>query len=107
VSRWTVILAGGVGSRFWPVSTPERPKQLLPLATDKPLLQDAVDRLTPMVDAAHMLILTNADLVGAIRQLLPELPRENIIAEPKPAGTAAALAWAARVIEQRDGSDAT
>ena len=107
MSRWTVILAGGVGSRFWPVSTPERPKQLLPLATDKPLLQDAVDRLTPMVDAAHMLILTNADLVGAIRELLPELPRENIIAEPKPAGTAAALAWAARVIEQRDGSDAT
>lgn len=107
MSRWIVILAGGVGSRFWPLSTPERPKQLLPLATDKPLLQDAVERLTPMVDAAHMLILTNADLVGAIRQLLPELPRENIIAEPKPAGTAAALAWAAREIEQRDGSDAT
>ena len=107
MSRWTVILAGGVGSRFWPLSTPDRPKQLLPLVTDKPLLQDAVDRLTPMVDADHMLILTNVDLVGPIRELLPELPRENIIAEPKPAGTAAALAWAARVIEQRDSSDAT
>ena len=107
MSRWTVILAGGVGSRFWPLSTPERPKQLLPLATNKPLLEDTVERLTPLVDAAHMLILTNMDLVGPIRGLLPELPRENIIAEPKPAGTAAALAWAARVIEQRDGSDAT
>lgn len=107
MSRWTVILAGGVGSRFWPLSTPERPKQLLPLATEKPLLQDAVERLRPMVDADHMLILTNADLVVPIRELLPELPRENIIAEPKPAGTAAALAWAARVIQQRDGDDAT
>ena len=107
MSRWTVVLAGGVGSRFWPLSTPERPKQLLPLATDKPLLQDAVERLTPLAVAENMLILTNADLVGPIRTLLPQVPRENIIAEPKPAGTAAALAWAARVIDQRDGSDAT
>ena len=107
MSRWTVVLAGGIGSRFWPLSTPERPKQLLPLATDKPLLEDAVDRLAPLVDAAHMLVLTNADLVKPIRKLLPPLPRENIIAEPKPAGTAAALMWAARLIEQRDGPDAT
>jgi len=107
VSRWVVILAGGVGSRFWPLSTPERPKQLLPLVTDKPLLRDAVERLTPMVDAEHMLVLTNADLVGPIGELLPELPPDNIIAEPKPAGTAAALVWAARAIDQRDGSNAT
>ena len=107
MSRWAVVLAGGVGSRFWPLSTPERPKQLLPLATNKPLLQDAVDRLAPMVDPSHMLVLTNADLVKPIRKLLPPLPRENIIAEPKPAGTAAALIWAARVIEQREGPEAT
>ncbi|HJQ10744.1 MAG TPA: sugar phosphate nucleotidyltransferase [Gemmatimonadaceae bacterium] len=107
MSRWAVVLAGGVGSRFWPLSTPERPKQLLPLATDKPLLQDAVDRLAPMVNPSHMLVLTNADLVKPIRTLLPPLPRENIIAEPKPAGTAAALIWAARVIEQRDSPEAT
>ncbi|HJP85794.1 MAG TPA: sugar phosphate nucleotidyltransferase [Gemmatimonadaceae bacterium] len=107
MSRWTVVLAGGIGSRFWPLSTPERPKQLLPLATDKPLLQDAVDRLAPLVDPSHMLVLTNADLVKPIRKLLPPLPRENIVAEPKPAGTAAALAWAARIIEERDGPDAT
>ena len=54
-----------------------------------------------------MLVLTNADLVKPIRKLLPPVPRENIIAEPKPAGTAAALAWAARVIEERDGPDGT
>jgi len=107
VSRWIVVLAGGIGSRFWPLSTPERPKQLLPLVTEKPLLQDAFDRLSPMADSQHMLVLTNAELVKPIRKLLPTLPRENIIAEPKPAGTAAALTWAARTIESRDDADAT
>jgi mannose-1-phosphate guanylyltransferase len=107
VSRWAVVLAGGVGSRFWPLSTPQRPKQLLPLVTGKPLLQDAIDRLAPIVDPAHTLILTNGSLVKSIRALLPPIPRENIIAEPQPAGTAAALTWAARTIEERDGKDAT
>jgi mannose-1-phosphate guanylyltransferase len=107
VSRWAVVLAGGIGSRFWPLSTPERPKQLLPLVTDKPLLRDTIDRLAPIVDPAHTLILTNANLVKSIRALLPPIPRENIIAEPRPAGTAAALTWAALTIERRDGKDAT
>jgi mannose-1-phosphate guanylyltransferase len=101
------VLAGGVGSRFWPLSTPERPKQLLPLVTDKPLLRDAIDRLAPIVDPAHTLVLTNTSLVKSIRALLPPIPRENIIAEPRPAGTAAALAWAAKIIDGRDGKDAT
>jgi mannose-1-phosphate guanylyltransferase len=107
VSRWAVVLAGGVGSRFWPLSTPERPKQLLPLVSDKPLLHDAVKRLSTIVDPDHTLILTNAGLTKQIRKLLGNVPRENIIAEPSPAGTAAALTWAALQIEQRDGGDAT
>ncbi len=106
MSRWAVVLAGGVGSRFWPLSTPDRPKQLLPLVSSRPLLREAVDRLLPLVDIGHTLILTNASLVEAIAGVLPELPRENIIAEPKPAGTAAALAWAALEIQRRDGDDA-
>ncbi len=107
MTRWAVVLAGGVGSRFWPLSTPERPKQLLPLVTGKPLLQDAVDRLAPVVEPSHTLVLTNADLVKKIRALFPPIPRENIIAEPRPAGTAAALTWAAMTIERRAGKDAT
>jgi mannose-1-phosphate guanylyltransferase len=107
VSRWAVVLAGGVGSRFWPLSTPKRPKQLLPLVTERPLLNDAVDRLSPIVDPAHTLVLTNASLTKSIRKLLANLPRQNILAEPHPAGTAAALTWAALSIEQRDGEDAT
>jgi mannose-1-phosphate guanylyltransferase len=107
VSRWAVVLAGGIGSRFWPLSTPERPKQLLPLITDKPLLRDTVDRLRPIVDAAHTLILTSSTLTAPIRALLQELPRENILEEPRPAGTAAALVWAAISIERHEGKDAT
>ena len=107
MSRWAVVLAGGIGSRFWPLSTPERPKQLLPLVTDKPLLRDTVDRLRPIVDPAHTLILTNSSLTKSISALLGELPRENILEEPRPAGTAAALTWAAICIERREGRDAT
>jgi mannose-1-phosphate guanylyltransferase len=107
VTRWAVVLAGGVGSRFWPLSTPERPKQLLPLVTDKPLLDDAVKRLSTIVDPDHTMILTNSGLTKQIRKLLGNVPRENIIAEPSPAGTAAALTWAALEIEKREGPEAT
>ncbi|HYC49947.1 MAG TPA: sugar phosphate nucleotidyltransferase [Gemmatimonadaceae bacterium] len=107
MTRWAVVLAGGVGSRFWPLSTQERPKQLLPLVGNEPLLVEQLQRLRPLVEPKRTLVLTNAGLVDAIARVAPEIPRANIIAEPRPAGTAAALAWAANVIEQRDGADAT
>jgi mannose-1-phosphate guanylyltransferase len=106
MTRWAVILAGGVGSRFWPVSTPARPKQLLPLATESPLLLDALERMAPLVPPARTLVLTNTALVAPIAALAPSIPRENLIAEPRPAGTAAALAWAATEIERRAGPEA-
>jgi mannose-1-phosphate guanylyltransferase len=103
---WVVVLAGGVGSRFWPLSTPRRPKQLLPLVSDEPLLAEAVARLRPLAPASQTLILTNASLVPAIGELLPDVPRENLVAEPRPSGTAAALAWAALRIRERASDDA-
>jgi mannose-1-phosphate guanylyltransferase len=106
MTRWAVILAGGVGSRFWPLSTPERPKQLLPLVNDQPLLLNTLQRLSEIAPPERTLVLTNASLVDAISALAPGLPRKNIIAEPRPAGTAAALTWAAHEIETRDGPDA-
>jgi mannose-1-phosphate guanylyltransferase len=106
MSRWAVVLAGGVGSRFWPISKPSRPKQLLPLATEEPLLSDTLARLAPLVPAERTLILTNASLVEPIAALAAHVPRENIIAEPRPAGTAAALAWAAHEVARRGGRDA-
>ena len=102
---WSVILAGGVGSRFWPVSTAQRPKQLLPLASDRPLLRDALDRMAPLCRPEHSLVLTNASLVEPIHALAPEIPRANLVAEPRPAGTAAALTWAAAMIERASGPD--
>lgn len=105
MSRWNVILAGGVGSRFWPLSTPTRPKQLLPLVTASPMLRDTLDRLAPLAPLERTLILTNATLRDAVMAMEPAIPAENVIAEPRPAGTCAALAWAARVIADRSGAD--
>ena len=104
-NRWAVVLAGGVGSRFWPMSTPRRPKQLLPLISDEPMLRETIGRLGPVAPSERTLVLTNASLVPAVRALLPELPADNVIAEPRPAGTAAALAWAAQLIAQRGHAD--
>ena len=106
MSRWAVILAGGVGSRFWPLSTPDRPKQLLPLVTAEPMLAATLRRLRPLAGAKHTLILTNASLIDAVRELAPDVPPRNIIAEPRPAGTAAALAWAADTIVRTVGPEA-
>lgn len=100
------MLAGGVGSRFWPMSTPENPKQLLPLVTNEPMLSDTLNRLTTLAPPERTLVLTNATLRTQVAGLAPTLPSENIIPEPQPAGTCAALAWAAHTIAQRDGRDA-
>jgi mannose-1-phosphate guanylyltransferase len=97
-----VILAGGVGSRFWPVSTPSRPKQLLPLASDRPLIEDTVRRIVPLVPQERLRILTGAHLAGPILRALPELGAGNLLLEPRAAGTAPVLAWAAAELERRD-----
>ena len=106
MSRWGVILAGGVGSRFWPLSTPARPKQLLPLVDSDPLLVNTLQRLAPIVPAEQTLVLTTESLRDAICAVAPNLPPNNVITEPRPVGTAGALAWAASEIERRAGQDA-
>ena len=103
--RWNVVLAGGVGSRFWPLSTPQRPKQLLPLISSTPMLRETIDRLLPLAPLHRTLVLTNASLRDAVLAMEPDLPAENVIAEPKPAGTCAALAWAAQTIAARTGAE--
>lgn len=106
MSRWAVVLAGGTGSRFWPLSTPSRPKQLLPLVTKRSMLQDAIDRLDPLVSPDRILVLTSASLASVIAEALPGVPATNVLAEPRRGGTAAALVWASREIERRAGSQA-
>ena len=106
MSTWAAILAGGSGTRFWPLSTAERPKQLLPLAGDRPLLAQAVRRLAGLVPPERVLILTGAYLVEQVAAAVPEVPRAQILAEPRAASTAPALVWAAEAIAKRDpGAD--
>jgi mannose-1-phosphate guanylyltransferase len=99
---WAVVLAGGIGSRFWPASTPDRPKQLLRLASDRPLIQDTIDRIAPLVPPQRLRILTGARLAESMRSLVPGLSPGNFLVEPRAAGTAPALAWAAAEIEKLD-----
>lgn len=103
---WAIVLAGGIGSRFWPLSTPDLPKQLLPLAGEEPLLVQAIRRLEGLVPATRIVIVTGPALVPAIRQLVPEIPTHQILAEPRAASTAPALVWATTHIAQGD-PDAT
>src|SRR5207244_9689613 len=102
VSVWAAILAGGSGTRFWPLSTPQRPKQFLPLAGDRPLLVQAVERLEGLVPADRVLILTGPFLGDQWGAAVRQIPRPQILAEPRAASTAPALAWAAQWISQRD-----
>ena len=106
MNAWTVMLAGGIGSRFWPLSSMARPKQLLPLIGDETMLGETLARMAALAPPERTLILTNASLAAAVRALAPQVPAENVVAEPQPAGTAAALAWAAHEIVRRGGADA-
>jgi mannose-1-phosphate guanylyltransferase len=104
--RYIVVLAGGVGSRFWPLSTPTAPKQLLPLISQRTMLAETVARVAPMVGEARVIVLTSESLAPSIRRELPMLGAEQILEEPRAAGTAAALAYAAREIQRRAGDAA-
>lgn len=101
-SLWAVVLAGGIGSRFWPVSTPARPKQLLPLGSDRPLIVDTVARVIPLIPLPRIRVLTGEHLAAPILGQVPDLDRENLWVEPLARGTAPVLAWAAYRIAKRD-----
>jgi mannose-1-phosphate guanylyltransferase len=102
--RWAVVLAGGVGSRFWPLSTASNPKQFLPLAGGESLLADTVRRVVPLVTAPRVLVVTSRALQQATRAALPMLPPENVLAEPHAASTAPALAWASAHVARGDSA---
>ena len=100
---WAVVFAGGIGTRFWPLSTPLRPKPLLCLVGDRPLIADTLRRLQPLIPPERTLVLTSADIADAVRAAIPDLPEKNMLVEPRPLGTAAALAWGAQEIINRTG----
>jgi len=99
-----IIMAGGVGTRFWPLSTEERPKQFLDLFGDRTLLQKSFDRVVNLVPPERILVLTNAGFVSMVKNQLPQIPVENIIGEPIRRDTAAAVGLAAVLCRKRFGN---
>ena len=96
-----IIMAGGSGERFWPLSTPERPKQLLKIFSDKSMIRETVERILPIVKAENIFIATNIIQAGEIRKDLSDIPPENIIVEPFFKDTAAAIGFSSIVIKDR------
>ena len=97
-----VIMAGGSGTRFWPASRANRPKQLLSLVSDESLIRITFDRILPLVPAERVWVVTTAATAEATRSLLDDLPTDHVLAEPTGRDTAACVAYAARVLLHHD-----
>ena len=92
---YALVMAGGSGTRFWPLSRHSRPKQLLPFAQGRSLLAATVERLAPLVSPERTLVVTSAEVADAVRAELPHLPGHNVLAEPTGRDTAACVGWVA------------
>ena len=98
-----VIMAGGVGSRFWPLSTPEYPKQFIDiLGCGRTLIQLTVNRFKGLCPLQNFWVVTNAKYVDIVKQQLPDIPVEHILAEPASRNTAPCIAWASWRIKKED-----
>jgi mannose-1-phosphate guanylyltransferase len=100
-NRFVIIMAGGRGERFWPVSREKTPKQLITLLGERSFLQQTVDRVLPLVPFKNILIITNLVQAPEVRRQLPKLPKENIVAEPVGRDTCAAVTLGAAIVGQR------
>ena len=101
-SIYALILAGGSGERFWPLSRRARPKQLLRLISERTLLEETVTRLEGLIPRERILILANVEQEASVRDVLKKFPKENIVAEPAKRDTAAAVALGAGWVAGRD-----
>jgi mannose-1-phosphate guanylyltransferase len=99
--RFVIIMAGGRGERFWPVSREKTPKQLIRLLGDKSFLQQAVERVAPLVPMKNIFIITNETQAAEVRKQLPRLPKENVVAEPIGRDTCAAVTLGAALVGAR------
>jgi len=100
--NFAVIMAGGTGQRLWPLSRESRPKQVLKLLEGQTLLRKCFERLEGVFDLRNIIVLTNASYVDLVRENLPELPEENIVAEPAVRDTAGAIGLAATILHKYD-----
>jgi mannose-1-phosphate guanylyltransferase len=100
--RFVVIMAGGKGERFWPQSRLRRPKHLLPIVGDSPMLRQTIDRLPGLVPVDNIFIITNQEQQEAVSEVCPQVPPENVVAEPVGRDTAAAVGLAALLVKRRN-----
>ena len=100
-NRFVIIMAGGRGERFWPVSRGKTPKQLLTLLGKKSFLQEAVERVLPLVPAKNIFVITNEAQLPEVRKQLPKIPKENLVAEPVGRDTCAAVTLGAALVGAR------
>ncbi|MEW5942146.1 MAG: sugar phosphate nucleotidyltransferase, partial [Chloroflexota bacterium] len=99
---YAVIMAGGGGTRLWPLSRKSKPKQMLPLLEeDRTLFQTTVERLNGLLPPERVLVVTVADQADGLREQAPEIPAENFLMEPSPRGTASVVGLAAVALRQR------
>jgi mannose-1-phosphate guanylyltransferase len=101
-NSYAVIMAGGGGTRLWPVSRKERPKQLLPLLGQETLFQSTVSRLRNLFPPERILVVTVEEQAREMKKQSPEIPEENYLLEPAPRGTASVVGLAATVLQKRD-----
>ena len=99
---YAVIMAGGGGTRLWPISRKKHPKHVLPLLGERTLFQSTLDRLEGFVSPARTLVVTAADQADELRKQAPQLPRDNFLIEPLPRGTASVVGLAATILARRD-----
>jgi len=99
-----IIMAGGIGARFWPLSTHEKPKQFVPLFDNRSLLQKSYDRVAEIVPDNRIFVLTNTNFTHLVCQQLPEIPAKNVIGEPERKDTAAAVCLGTLVAKKRFGN---
>ena len=99
---YAVIMAGGSGTRLWPVSRRSRPKQMIPLVEDRSLFQATIERLEGLFPAERILVVTVAEQAEELHRQAPDIPAENFILEPAPRGTASVIGLAATVLRKRD-----
>ncbi len=100
--NWAVIMAGGNGTRFWPLSNEHHPKQFLKLIGDRTPTESCLHRLQKVVPLSHIIIVASCAHRNALQQALPEFPEDQILWEPIGRNTAPCIAWAAETIRARD-----
>src|SRR5438034_11803171 len=100
-NHFVIIMAGGRGERFWPVTREKTPNQLITLLGNRSFLQQAVDRVLPLIPAKNILVITNEAQAPEVRKQLPKLPKENVVAEPIGRDTCAAVTLGAAMVGAR------